>query len=85
MGRITITVCIGSGCHVRGSRTIIKILQDYIKKENLDLEIELKACFCQDRCTEGVVVKFDEELVTGVNKDNVLDILEERLARGRKA
>ncbi|MDI3546845.1 MAG: hypothetical protein PWR10_497 [Halanaerobiales bacterium] len=76
---ITITVCIGSGCHVKGSRTIISILKDYREKHDLEMEIALKACFCQNRCTEGVVVKFDEEIVTGVSKDNVIEILEERL------
>lgn len=83
MKQITITVCIGSGCHVRGSRKIISILQNYIKENNLDLEIELKACFCQNHCTEGVVVIFDDEITTGVNKDNVISILEEKLLKRR--
>ena len=76
---INITVCIGSGCHVKGSRDIINILKEYIKKKDRTLNLDLEACFCQEHCTEGVVVKFDQDLVTNVSKDNILDILINRL------
>lgn len=79
MLRIIITVCIGSGCHVKGSREIISILQDYIAENQSNIEIKLKACFCQGHCTEGVVVKFNEEIVTNITKDNIIDELEKCL------
>ena len=81
MSKITITVCIGSGCHVKGSRKIINILKDYIGDNDLAIDIHLEACFCQGRCTEGVVVKFDDEIVTEITKNNVIPILEEKLEK----
>ncbi|WP_083763082.1 NAD(P)H-dependent oxidoreductase subunit E [Halothermothrix orenii] len=80
--KITITVCIGSGCHVKGSRKVIKRIQEYLEENECDVDIELKACFCQNRCTEGVVVKFDDEIVTKITKDNIIDVLEEKLSCG---
>lgn len=72
-------MCIGSGCHVKGSRNIIEILKDYIKKNESEIELNLEACFCQGHCTEGVVVKFNEEIVTGITKDNIIPVLEEKI------
>ena len=37
---MTITVCIGSGCHVKGSQGIITLLKDYIAANQLDLTVE---------------------------------------------
>jgi NADH:ubiquinone oxidoreductase subunit E len=76
---MVITVCIGSGCHIKGSRQIIEILQEKIKAAGLDNLIELEACFCQGRCTEGVVVRFDDQVITGVTRDNIAAIFAQQL------
>jgi NADH:ubiquinone oxidoreductase subunit E len=68
---MTITICIGSGCHVKGSRQIIEILQETIKDHQLSTKIELEGCFCQGKCTEGVVIKIDNQIITGVSKENI--------------
>lgn len=34
-----ITVCIGSSCHVRGSRQVVEQLQDLIRKNGLGDEV----------------------------------------------
>ncbi len=74
-----ITICIGSGCHVKGSRQIIEILQEKIKEHRLEARIELEGCFCQGRCTEGVVLRIDGAVVTGVSKDNVEALFNRRI------
>lgn len=66
-----ITVCIGSGCHVKGSRQIIEILQRLIAEAQLETKVELEACFCRNKCTEGVVVHIDGQVFTGVSPENV--------------
>ncbi len=78
-----ITVCIGSGCHVKGSRRIIAILQTLIERYRLDGRIELEGCFCRERCTEGVVLTFDGAMVTGVTPDNVEAIFERQVPEAR--
>lgn len=76
-----VTVCIGSGCHVKGSRKIITRLQRWIAEGSLPCELELEACFCQGHCTEGVVIRVDEELIMGVNTENVETIIRSRLPK----
>ena len=56
-----ITVCIGSSCHVRGSRQVVEQLQDLIRDHNLSDEVELCGAFCMGQCQLGVCVKVDEE------------------------
>ena len=75
-----LTVCIGSGCHVKGSRRIVEILEELVNAENDPIFIELEACFCQGKCTEGVVVKFDSQVVTGVSAENIKEIYYQKRA-----
>ncbi len=55
-----ITVCIGSSCHVKGSRQVIDQLQYLIAKNNLSEKVELKGTFCIGKCQLGVCVNLDE-------------------------
>ena len=55
-----VTVCIGSSCHIKGSRPVVEQLQDLIAKENLSDIIELSGTFCMGKCRQGVCVTVDE-------------------------
>lgn len=57
-----ITICIGSSCHLKGSREIVKILQDLIFTHNLEKKVELTGSFCIGSCVKGVCVKIDDNL-----------------------
>lgn len=56
-----ITVCIGSSCHIKGSRQVVEELQRLISDNNLGDKIELAGTFCMGRCQEGVCVTLDDE------------------------
>lgn len=56
-----ITVCIGSSCHIKGSRQVVEELQRLISDNNLGDKIELAGTFCMGRCQEGVCVTLDNE------------------------
>ena len=56
-----VTVCIGSSCHIKGSRAVVEQLQDLIAKENLSDKIELGGTFCMGKCQQGVCVTVDGE------------------------
>ena len=51
-----VTVCIGSSCHIKGSRAVVEQLQELIAKENLQDQIELGGSFCMGKCQQGVCV-----------------------------
>ena len=54
-----VTVCIGSSCHIKGSRPVVEKLQELIDQENLNGKIELSGTFCMGKCQQGVCVTVD--------------------------
>ncbi len=59
---IKLSVCIGTTCHIRGSREIIETLQELINKYGLKDKVDLNGKFCLGRCAEnGVSVTLDGE------------------------
>ena len=57
-----ITVCIGSSCHLKGSRQVVERLQALVKEHGLDDKVELSGTFCMDNCQKGVCVTLDGKL-----------------------
>jgi NADH:ubiquinone oxidoreductase subunit E len=55
-----ITVCIGSSCHLKGSKQVVEELQYLIARNNLKDKIELSGTFCMNNCQEGVCVKIND-------------------------
>ncbi|HWR23913.1 MAG TPA: (2Fe-2S) ferredoxin domain-containing protein [Feifaniaceae bacterium] len=79
-----ITVCIGSSCHLKGSRLVVEQLQALVAERKLEDRIELCGAFCMGNCTNGVSVKVDGELfplkpgnVAAFFEDEVVKRLEE--------
>jgi NADH:ubiquinone oxidoreductase subunit E len=68
---MTITVCIGSSCHLKGSYDIVSELQKLIAENDLDNQVEIKASFCLGDCKNGVCVKVDESPIKSINKENI--------------
>ncbi len=56
-----ITVCIGSSCHIKGSRQVVESLQNLIKENGLDDKVQLAGTFCMGNCQKGVCVTLDGE------------------------
>ena len=57
-----VTVCIGSSCHIKGSRQVVEQLQYLIAENNLGDQVELGGTFCMGKCQLGVCVTVDNEL-----------------------
>lgn len=57
-----ITVCIGSSCHLKGSKEIVDQFQELIAAYHLEDKIELTATFCTGNCQQGVCVTLDDAL-----------------------
>ena len=64
------TVCIGSSCHINGSRQVVERLQHLIAQEKLGDRVELGGTFCMGKCQEGVCVTVDDRFFS-VSPDTV--------------
>ena len=73
-----ITVCIGSSCHIKGSRQVVETLQDLIRQHELGDKVELAGTFCLGKCQQGVCVTVGENFYS-VSPDTVEAFFEENV------
>lgn len=57
-----VTICIGSACHLKGSREIIQQLQELVNQHGVSDKVDLNGSFCSGNCVNGVCVTVDGTL-----------------------
>ena len=67
-----IVVCVGSSCHLKGSRQVIEKLQELIRANNIEEKVELSGTFCLGTCQQGVCVTLDDKPFS-LSPDTVAD------------
>lgn len=78
---VTITVCIGSSCHLKSSYDVVNELQRLISENKLDKAVKVKASFCLGNCKNPVSVKVNDGPVMSVSKDNVSEFFKEQVMK----
>jgi NADH:ubiquinone oxidoreductase subunit E len=76
---LTIAVCVGSSCHIKGSYQVISRFQALIRQWELQDEVELKGVFCVSHCTGAVAVQIDTGPVISVTASNVDEIFHQQV------
>ncbi len=67
---LTVTVCVGSSCSVRGSDELAAEFERLIEKEKLTNKIELVGAFCMEVCSMGVSVKVNDRTFKEVHPED---------------
>lgn len=75
-----VTVCIGSSCHIKGSRIVVEQLQSLIRENELGDKVELGGTFCIGECQKGVCVTIDGEFFS-VSPDDVGEFFENNILK----
>lgn len=82
---LKITVCIGSSCHIKGSKDIVELFEKAVEEYHIDDEVVLSGSFCIGKCNRvGVTVQVNDVVHIGVTRDNfreffkknILDVVE---------
>lgn len=77
---MTIEICLGSSCHVKGSKRIFALTEKAIKENKLEKKVKLAGTLCLGKCeSSGVNIKIGDEVVTGVTESNFQDIFSEKV------
>jgi NADH:ubiquinone oxidoreductase subunit E len=76
---ITVTVCVGSSCHIKGARDVIMRFNELLKEHRLEDKVELKGSFCMERCGEGVNWQINDEPITSATVEDALEIFTKRI------
>lgn len=74
--KITIKICMGSSCHLKGAYQIVEILKKAFEKRD---DIILTGSLCMSTCQNGVCVEIDSEKITGLKPENALDIIMQKI------
>jgi NADH:ubiquinone oxidoreductase subunit E len=61
----------GSACHQQGVYGVLPRIQELLEEHGLTESIELKGAFCLGPCTHGVVLQFEDRIITNVRTSNV--------------
>ena len=81
---LIIQVCVGSSCHLKGSATIVELLEAAIAEHHIEDDVVLTGSFCIGKCNRsGVTVQINDDIHVGVTaenfreffKENVLDVI----------
>lgn len=80
---ITLEVCIGSSCYVKGSNQVVKIVNDLIAEENWQDKVELKGSFCMQSCQDklGLGIRLNGRRLEGVNLGNAAEVIKEEITK----
>lgn len=62
---VSVVICVGSSCYVRGSDKVADVLEALITKEGLQDQVELMGTFCMEHCSMGVSVRVDAATESG--------------------
>ena len=76
---VTVTVCVGSSCHIKGARDVIARFQELLKAHGLEDKVELKGSFCMERCGEGVNWKIGDEPFTSASAADAARVFQKRV------
>ncbi|MBR3840324.1 MAG: NAD(P)H-dependent oxidoreductase subunit E [Erysipelotrichales bacterium] len=76
-----VKVCVGSSCHLKGSYLIIQRLQELIKENHLEDEVQLKGSFCMGKCINGIPLEIDGQIVLQVGITNIDEVFEKYILK----
>ncbi|MFW6254335.1 MAG: (2Fe-2S) ferredoxin domain-containing protein [Chitinivibrionales bacterium] len=71
-----IIICMGSSCFSRGNNVTLEIIKEYIKANQLDVQVKLKGALCTGNCKNGPNIVVGGNPYSGVESGTVIDILE---------
>jgi len=71
-----IKVCMGSSCFARGNINNLEYIENFIKDNNLDAELDLVGSHCQNKCENGPHITVDGKDYDEVDENKLKNILD---------
>lgn len=69
----------GSACHQLGVYEVLPKLQSMISEYKLEDTIELKGSFCLESCSDGIVMKYKNQVFLKINSENIEQKFQEEI------
>ncbi len=72
-----IIICLGSSCFSRGNRDTLKIIEKYLKDNNLKDSVDFRGKLCSGNCGLGPILFIDRKMHEGLKADSVIGLLDD--------
>ena len=76
---VTVTVCVGSSCHLKGARQVIMRFNEMLTRYGLQEKVLLKGSFCMERCGEGMNWRIGEENISSASVEEAVAVFRTRV------
>ena len=76
-GRVQVSVCVGTACHLRGAQKLLQDLLRHVREEGLGGAVEIMATFCMESCDRGPTVRVDGHVLHRAELPAVLALVEQ--------
>ncbi len=76
MAKLNITVCMGSSCFARGNAQNLELIENFIKENGLEAEIDLCGARCSGQCASGPNIIVNGVEYNSVDENKVREILQ---------
>ena len=77
MAKVEVTVCMGSSCFARGNAQNLEFIENYIKENGLEAQIDLAGTRCSGKCAVGPNIVINGVEYNEVDEDKLKKILDE--------
>ena len=78
--QIEIAICVGSSCHLNGSKPVMDAIKAEMEKRGLKDAIALKAAFCLGVCgSEGIGVKVNGNVFACLTSETAPSFFDEEI------
>lgn len=77
--KVDVAVCVGTSCYLKGSYNLLQGLLKLIKEHKLEDKVSVGATFCLERCSQGPNIRVNDEVISGVNEENLERIFNEEI------
>ena len=77
---LIVQVCVGSSCHLKGSETIVEMLESAISEHHIEDDVVLTGSFCIGKCNRvGVTVQVNDDVHVGVTAENFREFFDKNI------
>jgi NADH:ubiquinone oxidoreductase subunit E len=80
-GRIEIVICLGSSCFARGNKKNLRLIDAYIRDNNLADKVNFHGIHCCSICEKGPVLKIDGQTYEHISPGEIVDVLDKLLKK----
>ena len=70
-----VTICLGSSCFSRGNGKTLQVVKEFFDKNNLKDAVFFHGELCTGNCSNGPILKIEEDLYEEVDSEGAIDIL----------